>query len=642
MGKPYAQEMSKLNSTFSWAMDSDIASLRAAIRASSNMPLLAVGSGGSLSACHALVEIHKRWTGQLASVVTPLELAFDPLGSDMAAWLLSASGRNVDILAALRTLGSREVRQLTLLCGRKGSPLAKTAQSYRYADLIEAELPAGKDGFLATNSLLAFTALIARAYLEEFAEQRLKPFVASVANLLSDDKIQNDWKAETDAVWTRNVSLVLYGPSTKIGAVDLESKFVEAAISSIQIADYRNFAHGRHHWLAKRSEESGIIAFISEQDRLLAEKTLALVPSNIPIARINIPGAEEVALVVSLLAALWITGWAGPTREIDPGQPIVPDFGRKLYHLAIPKSPKVNNDKISHFIVRKVNHRRASPIQMGNYDFWKSQLKEFVKKLNKARFGGVVFDYDGTLVDTRERFECPKEEIVGHLIRLVEAGVKIGIATGRGDSIGKDLRSCLPKLLWPHILIGYYNGGEIATLDDEDSPSSSSEPCAELQKIAQELRCNPELVHIAKQKDRQLQITLQSTRQIPENQLWDITNEVIKGVKATNISVTRSSHSIDILPIATCKTSVVRALQGRLVPGLEILKIGDRGRWPGNDYSLLSEPFSLSVDEVSFEPATCWNLAPLGQRGIQAAMYYLNHLNAYDGVAKLDIQLGDA
>lgn len=61
-------------------------------------------------------------------------------------------------------------------------------------------------------------------------------------------------------------------------------------------------------------------------------------------------------------------------------------------------------------------------------------------------------------------------------------------------------------------------------------------------------------------------------------------------------------------------------------PDSRILCIGDKGRWPGNDFDLLSEPFSLSVDEVSSDPVTCWNLAPAGYRGIQATLYYLDHM----------------
>jgi hypothetical protein len=81
-----------------------------------------------------------------------------------------------------------------------------------------------------------------------------------------------------------------------LGAVDLESKFTEAALGNLQAADYRNFAHGRHHWLAKRGHESAVLALISEADRELAERTLNLIPREVPQARMYIDGAADTAL----------------------------------------------------------------------------------------------------------------------------------------------------------------------------------------------------------------------------------------------------------------------------------------------------------------------------------------------------------
>ena len=144
------------------------------------------------------------------------------------------------------------------------------------------------------------------------------------------------WESATAPLWTRPTTLVLYGPSTRVGAIDIESKFAEAALGHVQLADYRNFAHGRHHWLAKRSETSAVLAFISDADRALAERTLNLLPADVPQARVSFDGGPSAAALASLLAALRITGWAGAGRGIDPGRPGVPEFGRKLYHLPLP------------------------------------------------------------------------------------------------------------------------------------------------------------------------------------------------------------------------------------------------------------------------------------------------------------------
>ena len=51
---------------------------------------------------------------------------------------------------------------------------------------------------------------------------------------------------------------VLYSSSLRPAAVDIESRFVEAALGKVQATDLRNFGHGRHHWFAKRPDQTGI------------------------------------------------------------------------------------------------------------------------------------------------------------------------------------------------------------------------------------------------------------------------------------------------------------------------------------------------------------------------------------------------
>jgi hypothetical protein len=62
--------------------------------------------------------------------------------------------------------------------------------------------------------------------------------------------------------------------------------------------------------------------------------------------------------------------------------------------------------------------------------------------------------------------------------------------------------------------------------------------------------------------------------------------------------------------------------------GRPVLRIGDRGRWPGNDFSLLDSAHSLSADEVSPDPKGAWNLAQAGHRGSQATLGYLRTLKS--------------
>jgi len=642
MAKPYTTEMSKLADTFAWAMASDIGPLRTAVKTASLSPLLAVGSGGSLTAAQALASLHQRCTGHLAAVATPLEAIAEPLAPSAAIWLLSAGGNNVDILAAFRALVAREPRQLSVLCGRSDSPLANAARDHGFTDLLLHEPPTGKDGFLATNSLLAFVTLLTRAYASEFEDSSsdFDSQASTIHSLLLDEARWHEWRSSTATLWPRNTTLVLYGSTARIGAVDLESKFTEAAVGNLQIADYRNFAHGRHHWLAKRAEDSGVLAFVSSADRVLAERTLALIPEEIPQVRLFIEGPSETALLMSLIAALRITGWAGEARGIDPGRPGVPEFGRKLYHLPLPKERPRNglpliDDKDAIAIERKSGLSLARLVKRGELTRWLTALERFRRRLAEASFAGVALDYDGTVVDTRERFSPPRSDIVEGLIRIARSGAHLAIATGRGASVKRDLRKLLPIDLWQQVVIGYYNGAEIATLADDHTPDGKDRVCESLAPLAAALREQSELADIAAQTDRHFQITLEARRPISESRLWDLTQQTVLMAGQRNVTITRSSHSIDIVAAGVSKLNVLKHLR-ESVGDVPVLTIGDRGRWPGNDYELLKEPFALSVDEISVDPNTCWNLAPRGQRGIAATLCYLKALTVADARLRFD------
>mgnify|MGYP001470829252 CR=1 FL=1 len=638
MARPYAIEMAKLFETFEWANEADIEALRHAVRTAGLSPLRAIGSGGSLTVAHALVTFHQRHTGRMAAVSTPLEAVSEPLEPGVGTWLLSAGGTNVDVLAAVSALIQVEPRQLAVLCGGEDSPLAKLCRAHSYVDLLIFPPPSGKDGFLATNSILGFTTLLARAYAAEFgATETWKIAVADVKKAIQENsECLTAWEQATGSLWRRPTTIVLHGPSTRIGAIDLESKFIEAALGNLQIADYRNFGHGRHHWLAKHGELSSVLAFISDDDRLLAESTLALLPPHIPQARLYLPGNSTAVALLSLLAALKITGWVGAAQGIDPGSPDVPEFGRKLYKLSPPHVAASTatswrlSSRDAAAITRKAGVSLTRLDSVRELERWRSALDSFRNRLTSTWFTGIVFDYDGTIVDTRQRFQPPSTTMAEELTRVLEAGVCVAFATGRGASVRRDLQASLPSSLWDRVLIGYYNGAEIAPLGDDEAPDGRDVPCERLTSLAKALRAQPELAHAVKQTDRPYQITLEAMQVLPESRLWDLAHQVILITGTTDVSVTRSSHSIDIVPAEISKLTVVERLHER-VGDTPILTIGDRGRWPGNDFELLRGPYSLGVDEISVDPETCWNLAQSGQRGPTATLEYLRALEATAG-----------
>lgn len=637
MAKPYRTEMASLADTLGWATVVDLSELEKALRTALLGPLIAVGSGGSLSAAHALAHFHQLISGHVSTVLTPLESVAVRQDSDTAIWLLSASGNNVDIVRAAKTLVVREPRQLAALIGRENSKVSQIAQSHPYMDALTYAPPTGKDGFLATNTLFGAVAVLARAY-SAVAPASSPGDILGLGGITDavdgTSSLVNRWQEISNPLWERDTTVVLHGASGKLGAIDLESKFTEAAIGHAQIADFRNFAHGRHHWLAKRGDGSGVIALIGDDDQDIAERTLALLPPQLPIARIAVGGPPMHASLMSLVAAFRLTDWAGQARGIDPGDPGVPDFGRRIYRLAPPRRPTSSlplriTQRVEAAIQRKSGRTVTQLAKSSELTGWHESCRAFQRKLANTSLSGVVLDYDGTVVDTRYRFSPPNTDVVDEMIRLLNFGIPLGIATGRGRSVRQAFKETIPRELWSRIVVGYYNGAEVSTLDDDSVPQSEQSPVPELRDIADRLLSEPELVAQSRQEHRRNQLTITACGALREDRLWEIVQSIVRE-SATDLTVLRSSHSIDVLSSAASKLNVTRKLQA-IAPTAALLAIGDRGRWPGNDHALLSTPLALSVDQCSPSRDTCWNLGAPGQRGPAITLEYLRALQPVEG-----------
>ncbi|MFP5262012.1 MAG: HAD hydrolase family protein [Blastocatellia bacterium] len=614
-------------------MDISVASLAGIIASSSSFPLLATGSGGSLTAASIAARLHQKFAGKIAKSVTPLEVL--PAAAELketAALLISAGGKNSDIIAAFKQLIGHEPRRLVVICASTDSPLSKLAREYRHVDLIDFNLPVGQDGFLATNSLLAFSVILTRAYETAFAVTQ--PLPSTLGGLAYPSSTQNGLRRQLrhlcQPLWERETLIVLYGTSTQPAALDLESKFTEAALGSLQMADYRNFAHGRHHWLAKKGTSTAVLALATQADSDLADKTLRLLPESIPVARIDIPQKGPRASLASLVYAMEIAGLAGEARGIDPGRPGVPTFGQKLYNLrAISKSADFNPStrSLEEVSIERKTGLRIDTLDRGNeVAYWMRAYRVFVEELAAATFCAVVFDYDGTLCDGRNRYIGLDEGIVNQLERLLEAGIIVGVATGRGKSVKEAFERQVKPHLWPRVVLGYYNGAYIGPLTEDIDPSATEAPCMALKAVASALSSNSWLNAIALCTYRHMQITIEPKTSLLDGRVWDVVQQITRSVGDDCLGVLRSSHSMDIIAPGVSKRHLVERVR-RMISGAKsetVLCIGDRGRWPGNDFALLSERFALSVDDVSPDPKTCWNIAPPGHRGVQATLGYLD------------------
>lgn len=627
MGKPFNKEIEKLYETFKWAINLDTKEISDAIYEDINKPLFIIGSGGSLSACSYGASLYQS-NGFMSKAIAPLELFYSKEAMRNSKLLfISAGGRNSDILFGFKQVIKSEPNRIITLCMNENTPLTILAKKYSICSPFEFKIPTGKDGFLATNSLVGFFTIL------------YKIFNGNVGIKLNEATASfiNDLKYFFKLVDTSTTFNVLYAGWGQSVAIDIESKFTEAALGTVLLSDYRNFGHGRHHWLAKRGTNSAIIAIVTPYEEKLAKNTLALLPKQIPKLVVKSKHRSSLAAIDLLLKSFLLTGTFGSIQKIDPGRPGVPQFGRKLYNLKYASILKDGDtidlpQKVQLAIQRKTRVQSLSKLSKSELEFWKRKYYEFVRRLKGAKFRAIILDYDGTLCSAKNRFKGLSEQVSQELIRIVKSGIILGIATGRGKSVRMVLQKIIPKDYFKNVIIGYYNGSDISTLDDDSHPNKSRTPDRSLIRLKKllETKTNPSAFFQIELRPFQLTIT------VNEKKYWSMVRHIIQNVIAQyaddNIRIVESSHSIDIVvkPYAS-KLNLVRAcndLNNKRGLSTTSLCIGDRGQWPGNDFELLSTPFSLSVDEVSFDPETCWNLSSMGQKNDQACLECLKFIES--------------
>ena len=629
MGKPFKGELKRLSETIRWAEQQDVTRLaRFLFAENKQIPLVCIGSGGSLSACHYAAQLYQQCNGVMAKAMSPLQLMYS--GREIIRGnkllFLSASGKNKDILNAIKygvKYNETGIMSLTL---RKNNPTEELLQQYPKVQRWCEDIPSEKDGFLATNSLAAtFTLLCKAAEGPEFQVSRLNPldFELTTRPLnLGLSGIQN--------------FIVLYGAAGEPVAWDIESKLTEAALGSALLSDYRNFGHGRHHWFDKRGENSCIIALVTPVERELAYKTIGCLPKSVPVIYIETELDGPLASIDMLLKAFRFVNDLGEARGIDPGKPGVPGYGRILYNLDYFKLTNriLPAEKTLDAAVR----RKLGPAGMENTLLWthySEACQRFVKQLNKGKFTAVAFDYDGTLSasDHTSRFTnrlC--NEIRDALIPLLENGARIVVATGRGQSVGKSLKASFDSKYHPQIKVGYYNGAFLLPLGDEakleewkNMPFDS-----ELQALSDELQKRLPKDYIKYElSPRSQQLSIEEVQSASNAEvLYATCREIIWDKQMKGIRVWRSSHSMDI--VVYHEVSKLRVIEDQD----HTLCIGDYGTVEGNDYEMLTSKFSLSVDRVSKNAESCWNIAPSGMKGLDATLYYLSRLTVSGGIIK--------
>lgn len=428
-----------------------------------------------------------------------------------------------------------------------------------------------------------------------------------------------------EGVPERGGLIVLGSGWARPAALDVEARWAEAGLGWTSISEPRNFAHGRHHGAMRMGSEATVLTLETAEDFELFDDLIRLLPKSMRVLRLQVQEAGPWGAVALVVQTVRLAGLVAARQGLDPGRPKVPGFGRSLYHRGIPVTMRESPPSLAELaVLRKVGERAWHSADEALKERLLQEPAAWCRLAAKVPFGGIVFDYDGTLCHTGRRFDPLPASIVDLLTKLLAAGVYIGVATGRGDSAHAALRLALPEEHWGMVLLGLHNGAETLWLA-EPAPTHLDERGGALEAAVAELSASPYAslftVHVSVD-----QISIRSV--LSGEELRPLVCSA--GPHVRGLSLRCSGHSVDLVPGGTSKTAVVdglrRAMASLKPAPYDVLTVGDRGDEVGNDFELLDRPWSLSCDRVSAALDRCWNLSPPGLRGPDAVVHYFQDL----------------
>jgi HAD superfamily hydrolase (TIGR01484 family) len=625
----YDAELSKLGATYDQALQADIRHIKSAIAGASEASIIGVGSGGSFTTASLLCHLHETYTGRVSRPSTPLEIICNPtLAAASPVFLISAEGKNPDIVEALQRARMHSARPIHVITNRGDSPLVEEGTHLANINRHVFEL-GEKDGYLATNSLLFNCVLVARAYGELDNDKTAIP--STLVALRLGGRTVAEWLLESDSFVKEAVKrrglIVAFSPLLRPVAADLESKLSESALLYCQLADLRSFAHGRHLWLAERPQDCAILAMIEPSLERLWTEMRALLPPGIPTLTMPFVGAKPQDLLAGLVAQMRLVSLIGDLTGRDAGRPDVPKFGRNLHYIDIPKLIDPPVDPKDGGETSKYDVLGARWPSLQHRGTMRRALESFRDDLERQTFRAIVFDYDGTLSVSRRHDAAPPEPIVNNLRSLVDNDVLVAIASGRGRSIQEELQRSMPEKYWDKIFVGLYNAGYISTLATKpDKARPTNEFLSHVTRIVNDLKgLGVPIETIRTTHPYQVSVRFHEGANVEGN--WFVIADALRQAGLDLSHVVKSKHSVDILsPEANKSRLVAHVIQEFKIDPYQILTMGDQGAWPGNDSSLLEHRYSLSVDAPSRRLDRGWKLAPSHKRDVDATLWYLDRI----------------
>lgn len=325
-----------------WVNSLDISNISDFLLTDQELSRMFLASGGSYSAA-SFAELLSVEKGVMGHAMTPFIYTgggYEKIHGKTL--LISASGANKDIWRGFESCIKGNNQKIGAVTLSTEGRLQKHFGIERIETLFDYAIPTGRDGFLSTCTVLAFYLILYRAFgfndadkvnmeVSEEEKKEISDFVDSLkyipSNSLTDHE---DFVNKLEGV---DSFFILYTAKSLPAAQDIESKFSEGALGNTQLADYRNFAHGRYNWFTQRPGQTGLICLQTPDAVEMSEEILGRLPEHVPIIRLRTSYNTPLGCIDLLIKEHYLCSALANRWGLDISRPVVPAYGKELYRM---------------------------------------------------------------------------------------------------------------------------------------------------------------------------------------------------------------------------------------------------------------------------------------------------------------------
>ncbi|MDI6884785.1 MAG: PfkB family carbohydrate kinase [archaeon] len=296
-------------------------------------PLLFIGSGGSFSAAVFGEQLLFSLRGNPARAIPPYELESisTPL-NEILPVLISYRGSNPDILRSFDKLRALRVTNGLVFTSDPDSELSKRAGDSGWQVFIVSK---HRQGFVATVGYLAtlgsLLAIFAPNNLKEDLDQLFE--YKNLSSIFKAADFRAREMCEGLSGSPSNYHFIALGSGwARPALVDLESKFVEGGIATIEYSELKNFTHGRY--ISAYRHRSNKIAVILRCPPYndLANTIKKYLKKQMKVFELSTDRHSVLGAIDLVIQALYLTHHLGLREGIDISKPAkYPPEARGMY-----------------------------------------------------------------------------------------------------------------------------------------------------------------------------------------------------------------------------------------------------------------------------------------------------------------------